>query len=40
MDKGMFVLPLENELIKTADDGNKKPKPTPNNMARKIHSVK
>ena len=38
--KGIFVVPLEKELIKVADNGKKKPTLTPIAMAKKIQSVK
>ncbi|GGH06232.1 hypothetical protein GCM10007422_22800 [Pedobacter zeae] len=36
----MFVLPLEKELIKTAEEGNKKPSATPKSIDKKIQIVK
>src|SRR5690606_29040389 len=38
--KGMFVVPLENEFIKSDDEGIKYPTPTPMAMAIKIQSVR
>jgi hypothetical protein len=37
---GIFVVPLENELIKVDEDGNKCPIPIPRAIARNIHKVR
>jgi hypothetical protein len=37
---GIFVVPLEKELINPDDSGKKYPMATPKPMARKIHSVR
>jgi len=38
--KGMFVVPVENELINVDEDGKKYPMATPKPIAKKIHKVK
>jgi hypothetical protein len=40
MARGIFVEPLEKELIKEEEEGIKYPIPTPIAMARNIHSVR
>lgn len=40
MASGIWVVPLEKELMKPAEDGIKKPIDTPTTIARKIHKVK
>ena len=37
---GIFVVPVENELINADDDGKKYPMETPTAIAKKIHKVK